>query len=128
MSLRKYQAELKKAGKLQTPKKVAMEQMQQKVQQFVTETEQIILSYKQTEDTNLKAQIIQQYQKSLHRIVNDALEINAYELAENAMNAASFNEEMNIYLVNGLLLNRLKLIQNSGSYRLVKNFTRLINK
>ncbi len=120
MSLRKYQAELKKAGKLQTPKQVALEQMQQKVQQFVSETKQIELSYFNAEDINLKAQIIQQYQKSLHRIVNDALEINAYELAENAMNAASFNEEMNIYLVNGLLLNRLKLIQNSGSYRLVR--------
>lgn len=120
MSLRKYQAELKKAGKLQTPKQVAMEQIQQKVQQFVSETEQIISSYKQTEDTNLKTQIIQQYQKSLHRIVNDALEINAYELAEKAMNAASFNEEMKTYLVNGLLLNRLKLIQNSGSYLIYK--------
>lgn len=120
LSLRKYEFELKNAGKLQSPIQVAMEQMQQKVQQFVSETEQIIMSYKQSEDTNLKAQIIQQYQKSLHRLVNDALEINAYELAEKAMNAASFNEEMKTYLVNGLLLNRLKLIQNSGSYRLVK--------
>lgn len=120
MSLRKYQVELKKAGKLQSPKQVAMQQMQQKVQQFVSETEQIILSYNLTEDTNLKAQIIQQYQKSLHRLVNDALEINAYELAEKAMNAASFNEEMKTYLVNGLLMNRLKLIQNSGSYKLVR--------
>lgn len=120
MSLRKYQVELKKAGKLQTPKQVSLEQMQQKVQQFVSETEQIISSFKQTEDTNLKAQIIQQYQKSIHRIVNDALEINAFELAERAMNTASFNDEMKTYLVNGLLLNRLKLIQNSGSYRFLR--------
>lgn len=126
MSLKKYQAELKKAGKLLTPKQVAMEQMQQKVQQFVVETEQIIWSYKQTEDTNLKAQILQQYQKSLHRIVNDALEINAYELAQKSMNAASFNDEMKIYIVNGLLLKRLKLIQNSGSYSLIRRLKKLI--
>jgi glycosyltransferase involved in cell wall biosynthesis len=120
MSLRKYQAELKKKGILLTPKQVAMQQMQQKVQQFVSETEQIVLSYKRTEDTNLKAQIIQQYQKSLHRLVNDALEINAFDLAQKAMEAASFNDEMKKYLMNGLLLNRLKLIQNSVSYRLAK--------
>jgi glycosyltransferase involved in cell wall biosynthesis len=119
MSLRKYQAELKIAGKLQTTKQVAIEQMQQKVQQFVAETEQIILSYKQTEDTNLKTQIIQQYQKSLHRLVNDALEINAFDLAKKAMDSASFNEEMKTYIVNGLLMERVKLIQNSGSYRLL---------
>lgn len=120
MSLRKYQAELKIAGKLQTPDQVAIAQMQLKVQQFVIETEQITLSYKQTEDTNLKVQIIQQYQKSLHRIVNDALEINAYELAEKAMKTATFNNEMKTYILNGLLLERLKLIQNSGSYKLIK--------
>jgi glycosyltransferase involved in cell wall biosynthesis len=120
VSLKKYQAEIKKVGKLLTPEQVAMEQIQKKVQQFVTETEQIVWSCKQTEDTSLKAQIIQQYQKSLHRIVNDALEINAYELAEKAMNAASFNDEMKTFLVNRLLLNRLKLIQNSVSYRLLK--------
>jgi hypothetical protein len=120
MSLRKYQAELKKAGKLLTPMQVAMEQMQQKVEQFVTETEQIVLSYKQTEDTNLKAQISQQYQKSLHRLVNDALEINAFDMAQIAMEAASFNDEMKTFVVTDLLIGRLKLIQHSGSYRMAK--------
>jgi glycosyltransferase involved in cell wall biosynthesis len=120
MSLRKYQAELKKEGKLLTPKQVAMEQMQQKVQQFVIETERIALSYKQTEDTSLKAQIIKQYQKSLHRLVNDALEINAFDLAQIAIEAASFNDEMKTFVVTDILMGRLKLIQYSGSYRLVK--------
>jgi hypothetical protein len=65
-------------------------------------------------------QIILQYQKSLHRIVNDILKIYAYEFAEKVMNTASFNDEMKTYLVNSLMLERLKLIQNSESYRLVK--------
>jgi hypothetical protein len=120
MSLRKFQVELKKVGKLLTPIQVAMEQMQQKVEQFVTETERIALSYKQTEDTNLKGQIIQQYQKSLYRLVNDALEINAFDLAQKAIDAASFNDEMKTFVVKDLLMGRLKLIQYSGSYRLVK--------
>jgi hypothetical protein len=90
------------------------------VEQFVTETEQIALSYKQTEDTNLKEQIIQQYQKSLHRLVNDALEINAFDLAQKAIDAASFNDEMKTFVVKDLLMGRLKLIQYSGSYRLAK--------
>lgn len=123
MSLRSYQAKLKKTGELQTPKVVMLEQMRQKVQQFVTETDQIVLSYQQTEDKQLMDQILKQYQKSLHRMVNDALEINAFDLAKKAMNAASFNDEMKRYLVNGLLLDRLKLIQNSGSYRLARKFT-----
>jgi glycosyltransferase involved in cell wall biosynthesis len=124
VSLRKYQSELKRAGELQTPNQVAVEQMQEKVQQFITATELIVLSYGQTEDSYLKEQIIQQYQKSLHRLVNDALEINAFDLAEKAMNIASFNNEMRTYIVNGLLLERLKLIQNSGSYRMVKTIKR----
>ena len=124
MSLRKYQAELKKAGKLLTPKQVAMQQMQQKVKQFVTEYEQIALSYNQAEDTSLKAQIIQQYKKSFHRLVNDALEINAFDLAQKAMEAASFNDEMKTYVVKDLLMGRLKLIQHSGSYRLVNRLKR----
>jgi hypothetical protein len=126
MSLRKYQAELKKTGKLLTPKQVAMEQMHQKVQQFVSETEQIASSYKQTEDTSLKAQISQQYQKSLHRLVNDALEFNAFDLAQKAIDTASFNDEMKTFIVTDLLMGRLKLIQHSGSYRLVKKIVELI--
>ena len=94
--------------------------MQHKVQQFVTETEQITLSYKQIEDTSLKAQIIQQYQKSLHRIVNDVLELNDFNLVEKVLISASFNDQMGVFIVNNLLLDRLKLIQNSGSYRLLK--------
>jgi hypothetical protein len=52
--------------------------------------------------------------------VNDALEINAFELAQKAIDTASFCEDMKSYTVNDLLMGRLKFIQNSGSYRLVK--------
>ncbi len=121
LSLRNYQAELKKTGKLQTPKQVAIEQMQHKVQQFIVATEQIVLSYNRTENIELKAQIIHQYQNSLHRIVNDVLELNDFNLVEKVFISASFNDEMKVFIVNNLLLDRLKLIQNSGSYRLLKN-------
>jgi len=58
-------------------------------------------------------------------LVNDALEINAFDLAENAIEVASFNDEMKTFVVTDLLIGRLKLIQHSGSYRMAK---RLKNK
>jgi len=59
-------------------------------------------------------------------LMNDALEINAFDLAQKAMEAASFNDEMKTYVVKDLLMGRLKLIQHSGSYRLVKKIVELI--
>jgi hypothetical protein len=94
--------------------------MQQKVEAFIATSQEIKENYKKASDPNLQQQILQQYQKSLHRLVNDALEINAFDLAQKAMDSASFCEEMKSYVVNDLLLGRLKLIQHSGSYRLVK--------
>jgi glycosyltransferase involved in cell wall biosynthesis len=126
ISLRIYQTELKKLGKFKNTKLVALEKMEQKVQQFVIETMQIELSYQQTENKELKAQILNQYQKSLNRLVNDALEINAFDLAQMALNTASFNDEMKSYLINSLLLDRLKLIQNSGSYNLVRGLGEMV--
>ena len=94
--------------------------MKSKVEQFITGSDEIINAYHNTQDLNLKLQIITQYQKSLYRIVNDALELNAFDLVENIFQKSAFNDEMKTYIINNLLLDRLKLIQNSGRYRLMK--------
>ena len=59
-------------------------------------------------------------------LMNDALEIYAFDLAHKAMKADSFNDEMKTFVVTDLLMGRLKLIQHSGSYRLVKKIIELI--
>lgn len=127
LSLKEYQRDLKLKGNYQTPQEVALRLMEKKIEQFLNGSEEIINSYNFTNDLELKYQIIQQYQKSLHRIINDALEINAFELIDKAIQKASFNDEMNIYIKNKLLLDRLKLIQYSGSYKLYKIIKNLIN-
>jgi hypothetical protein len=119
-SLNKYQQELKLSGELKSPKDLALDIMKSKVEQFITGSDEIINAYHNTQDLNLKLQIITQYQKSLYRIVNDALELNAFDLVENIFQKSAFNDEMKTYIINNLLLDRLKLIQNSGRYRLMK--------
>lgn len=120
MSLRKYQAELKAKGRLQSPQEVALESLRQKVEIFIVTSREIKDNYAQATDSTFKTQIIQQFQKSLHRLVNDALEINAYDLAKQAIDVGSFNDEMNTFIVNDLIVERLKLLQNSGSYKLAR--------
>jgi glycosyltransferase involved in cell wall biosynthesis len=126
ISLSNYQKELKSQGKFQNQHQVALILMHQKVETFIATSQEIRENYEQAGDPNLQKQILQQYQKSLHRLVNDALEINAFDLAQKAIDTASFCQEMNNYVVNGLLIGRLKLIQHSGSYKLVFKFKKLI--
>jgi hypothetical protein len=125
-SLYKLQRDLIAEGLYKKPKEVALEIMRYKVHQFIMGSDEIINSYQSTPDLNLKSQIIAQYQKSLFRLVNDALEINAFDVTEEAIQKASFNDEMNVFIKNNILLNRLKLIQNSGSYKFARKIADLI--
>jgi hypothetical protein len=125
LNLKKFQEELSSKGEQKKISEIAFEQMQNKVDQFNKVSYDIINSYVKTEDLELKNKIIKQYQKSLFAIVNDALEINAFDIAEKAINKASFNDEMKIYISNQILLKRLKLIQCSGSFQLARRISRL---
>jgi len=128
MSLRKYQTELKAKGRLQCPHEVALESLRQKVETFIATSREIKDNYAQATDSTFKTKILQQYQKSLHRLVNDTLEINAYDLAKQAIDAGSFNDEMYSFIVNDLIVDRLKLLQNSGSYKLAKQISNFFKR
>lgn len=127
-SLYKHQQVLKAKGEYKNPQDVALEIMRNKVHQFIIGSDEILNSYQNTTDINLKSQIISQYQKSLFRIVNDALEINAFDVTIEAIQKASFNDEMNVFIKNNILLDRLKLIQYSGSYKLARRILNFISK
>jgi len=126
-SLQKYQQELKSKGAFKSQAEVAQEQMQKKAEDFIKVTQEIKQDYEKEIDQLLKEQIMQQYQKSLHRLVNDMLEINAFELVKKVLSIASFNEEMTYYISTTLLLDRLKLIQESGSYNLKIKLKKILN-
>src|SRR5690606_13887661 len=98
------------------------------VETFITTTEEVKEAYSSAYDAILKDQILEQYQKSLHRIVNDVLELNEFGLAKKTIQAASFNEKMNKYINTELLLDRFNLIQNSGSYRMGKKLSKVIGR
>jgi glycosyltransferase involved in cell wall biosynthesis len=128
LSLKKYNKDLKVKGEILSVKEIAWGQMEKKINQFIEVSNEVVSAYEITEDLKLKKQIIIQYQRSLHRLVNDALEMNAFQLVEIAIIKASFNDEMKLYISNFLLLDRLKLIQDSGSYKLAKSITYLVNR
>lgn len=125
MSLKNYQKERKSIGELKSRIEVAKELLGEKVETFIATTEEVKDTYSSANNATMQDQILEQYQKSLHRIVNDVLELNEFELAKKTIQAASFNNEMKDYICNILLLGRFKLIQNSGSYKLGKKFAKV---
>ena len=127
-SLNQYQKLLSRTGKLQTPQQVILASLQDRVDTFIKTTEEIKNTYHQTAEKSIQESILSQYQKSLHRLVNDLLEQNAFDLAKIAMETASFNNNMQTYIANHLLLGRLKLIQMSGSYKLVRFVSNFLRK
>lgn len=71
-------------------------------------------------------QNIQQYQKTVHRLLNDALEINDFDSAKNIVKSSSFNNDMKEYILHELLFGRMKLIQNLRSYSIVKRLHSIV--
>jgi len=127
-SLKNYQKELKHKGELKTRMEVARDLLGKKVETFISTTEEVKEVYNSASDANLQEKILEQYQSSLHRIVNDLLEKNEFESARKTIQAASFNEKMKEYIFTDLLLDRFKLIQNSGSYRLAKQLSSVLSR
>jgi hypothetical protein len=123
-NLKTYQLELNSKGQLQNNLQVQRQLIKDKIHELSESTKSFIIDLNSS-DEQLRPLMINQYKKSIHRIFNDALEINAYDEAKNILEIGSINEDMKIYLTQHLTIERFKLIQNSGSYKLAKKFVRI---
>jgi hypothetical protein len=101
--------------------------MHDKLEELKDTTNQFIKEYNLS-DNKTKISMLAQYQKSIHRIYNDALELNAFNMANNILQIANFNSEMSDFIIYNLTSSRLKLIQNSGSYKLARKLASIIKR
>ena len=127
ISLNVYQKELISKNELKSPKEYLIIEAKEKLETFKLTSSELMAQY-QLANNALKPQILKQYQKALLRFQNDLLELNAFDLAKEVNIIAGFNDEMKQFIMNDLLIERLKLIQNSGSYKLAKYISKLRNK
>lgn len=127
LSLSVYQKELVSKNELKSPKEYLIIEAKEKLETFKLTSGELMAQY-QLANNALKSQILKQYQKALLRFQNDLLELNAFDLAKEVNIIAGFNDEMKQFIMNDLLIERLKLIQNSGSYKLAKYISKLKNK
>jgi glycosyltransferase involved in cell wall biosynthesis len=127
LNLRRYQKELKSIGQLKPNQQVQIELIQEKIEELRVTTQAFIIDYQNAEE-KLKALMLAQYQKSVHRLFNDALELNAFNEANNILEIASFNEEMKKYLLQNMCMERFKLIQESGSYKMAKQLSSVLSR
>jgi hypothetical protein len=125
ISLFKYEKSLKKQGLFKKTQEEEIQKMKLQVKMFIDNTRDIFKQIETISDENHRNKILQQYKRGLFRIVNDALELNQFEMAEKVIQISSSNNEVCLYISNELLMGRLKLVQYSKSYRLARNFTNL---
>jgi glycosyltransferase involved in cell wall biosynthesis len=125
ISLFKYEKALKNKGLHKKPKEEEIQKMKLQMNMFIDNSIEIFNQIETISDENHKSKILQEYKRGLFRIVNDALELNQFKLAEKVIQLSSSNKELCLFVSNELLLDRLKLIQCSKSYRLAQNFSYL---
>lgn len=124
-SLRKYQKLMKKEGTFKTPIEVQKDLIKQRVADFEKVSLDLAKDYENTVDEKKEDMLIQ-YKKSTHRLINDALEIGCFEEVRKVQDAVSFSHIMKDYIANEVFIERFKLIENSGSYKLAKRIGKLL--
>jgi hypothetical protein len=80
----------------------------------------------QASDHELRAAMIKQLRKSLHRHINDALELNRPDLVSGVMNEMRVRSERLVYLCGDVLLERVNFVQQSKSYRLARSLANFL--
>jgi hypothetical protein len=127
LNLKQFEKELKETGQLKTHLHVQKDIFQEKIEELKETTLYLNENYQKAE-SDLKPLMIKQYKVSVHRMYNDAMELGLYEESEQILKIAAFNDEMKDYLLYNLSMERFKLIQNSGSYKLAKRISKLFRK
>jgi hypothetical protein len=126
LSLRNYEKTLRAAGQYKTPVQRKMEQLETRFSDLYKTLGNYQSEIEQASDHELRAAMIKQLRKSLHRHINDALELNRPDLVSGVMNEMRVRSERLVYLCGDVLLERVNFVQQSKSYRLARSLANFL--